>query len=367
MGKQKWLAVGTLMAALVCTSATPATIVRFSQGADGETNISTPWGDYTAVQQGDSVWVGTPAEFEHNRVAGIMRDHGSKEFNISGKGKRNNFIDATLPVTSVGNTAIASISISVLFGEKPNKRLGRAAKPAGTEYVSVLWLQDSATKISAALYDADAAVSYAPYKCIVESDLHVCEFQLPTQALSHKASIGFLARNQKPGLMSVESISMAQYTEYLGKRKSSPGEASSHEDRDALRQLHAVDDRVPARDPTDPVHYNLKLEICNAGLKQFGGPGQEISYPISLRIRGASYSFYPNRTIYNIYAAPVSIKSKPTCYAGLAKLAKNPTLEEPPAMGATLDVDYGISTDDVTGQQHQIQFSATVTDVLQMD
>ncbi|MFC6519722.1 hypothetical protein ACFQAT_07985 [Undibacterium arcticum] len=107
----------SMLFSLIAFPAISGTTIHFSQGPDGETQISTPWGDYAAIQQGSTVWVGTAEEFEHNRVKGIMADQGLKEFSISGRSKAGTFIERDMPTASAGNTQIASISTYVLFGE----------------------------------------------------------------------------------------------------------------------------------------------------------------------------------------------------------------------------------------------------------
>lgn len=241
--KTKILVLG---AALIVASATAfaGTTIRFQPGADGQTKISTPWGEYAAYRQGSTIWIGTAEEFESNRVKGIMSDKGLKEFNVAGNQK--SYIERDLPATAIGSTDIASISPFILFDVAPDKKLKRPVKPAGYEYVSVMWLQNSKQNITAAIYDESDKTAYQPFTCRVSADWHTCETLIPKAALNHPVYIAFTAAKQKPALVPFESLALGQYSNYLVQRRGMGKTPPTSEDLADQKNMHLVDARIPS-------------------------------------------------------------------------------------------------------------------------
>lgn len=248
-----------LLFSVIAFPAFAGTTIHFSQGAYGETKISTPWGDYVSIQQGSTIWVGTAEEFEHNRVKGIMAADGAREFKV--EGGKPIFVDRGASAF-VGNTEVTGIGVYILFGMPPDKKLHRPRKPKGTEYVSISWLQSTKTNIKEVILDRETQKTYLPYSCEALTDgtcygdgpehacknnfpEHVCETIMPRGALNHKVSIAFIGNKQKPGIVPVDSIALSQYASYMDGRKNMGAIGPSNEELEDQRSLHSVDDKIP--------------------------------------------------------------------------------------------------------------------------
>jgi hypothetical protein len=351
-----------ILAIILLRPASAGTTIRFSAGPDGETKISTPWGDYASIVRGDSVWVGTAAEFEHNRVVGIMKENGARPFRPDGK-KQEVFITSAAPEIQVGNTQVAGINIVILFNTEEIKTVRRPKKPSNSEFVSVLWFQDSDIKINPMFFDAVSGKSFSPYNCLAPEGMHVCEFIVKSDSLTHPISLVFLSPKQKPGVFKLDSLSHEHYAAFLLRRKMFKGSPLEDEDLKELISLRRIDPSIPEEVPYAPGNVNLKIEICGQDAAQMLDDNQLIAYPIEFRIQGRRYDVNNNATIYAMDKAPNRIRNKPSCMAGTAKLKSNIVNDAPPSPGDFLIVESATKTNKQTGQNLQFTFKAMIMEV----
>jgi hypothetical protein len=126
-----------------------AETIYIRPGPDGEIQISTPWGDYAAYDEGGGVyWVGTQKEFDRARVIGIMQEHGQRLSIVNEPGATATFVEAASYRTSVGPIALDGIVPTIQFSGKvvgPNAATARQ--------VSVLWIQRSSNVVTLAFYN----------------------------------------------------------------------------------------------------------------------------------------------------------------------------------------------------------------------
>jgi hypothetical protein len=215
-------------------------------GPYGGYRVSTSTGDYMVVVSGNSVWVGTEDEFDHERVKQLSARDGFTEFKVAGSDPHaTDFVSSGLPSVRVGNYRLAGISTDILFGEKPNKRLHRPTKPTDAEYVQMVWVQSLSTATSAIVYDKTMHVSYSAVDCGTGDAFHYCEFVIPTAALTHNATVFFASAGAAPGALPIESIVKATY-QSINDRNKPIGATPSAEDLAELRRLHEYDSSLPA-------------------------------------------------------------------------------------------------------------------------
>jgi hypothetical protein len=242
-----------LVAMFFCVSLAQASItIQILPGPLDGNRVHTPWGNYVVIQEGSTVWVGTEDEYEHNRATSLFNKMGAKSFTPEGQFKDGNFfIDSGALNTNVGFVKVDGISPGIIFGAKPNKSLHRPIKPADTEYVSLLWMQDKESSISAILLDKNSNKPFYPYTCGLHSYFHVCEFLMPRGSLTKPIQAIFTAKGHPPGVVLIDSLAQQDYNQLLKKLKpvNLPPEEASSDDQDELAQLHALDESLPEMIP----------------------------------------------------------------------------------------------------------------------
>lgn len=89
------------------------------EGPDGEIQVSTPWGDYAAYDEGGGYyWVGTRREFDRQRVIAIARESGSRLSTVNVSGADATFVQEGTLRARVGALDVDGLSPSIMFGAK---------------------------------------------------------------------------------------------------------------------------------------------------------------------------------------------------------------------------------------------------------
>lgn len=226
----------------------------------GGYHLSTTWGDYFIVPNGNEVWIGTENEYNHEHVVAVSRENGFREFTP------NSFVSTGLASATVGTNQIASISTEIMFGAGPDKKMHRPSKSADSEYVSVVWQQREKGFIQAQIFDKDRTQLVRPYRCFATSVFHICEFIVPSADLSDKGAFLFASKGVKPAFVPIESLAKSNYEMLADKYKPTGGSrfAISDEDRATLKRLHLIDNQVP----TDIPKPDYVTEIPNEPKKK---------------------------------------------------------------------------------------------------
>jgi hypothetical protein len=215
-------------------------------GPHGGYRVSTSAGNYIVVINGNSVWVGTEGEFDHERVKTISAREGFSEFKIAGTPRNEmSFVSSGLPSVSVGNYRLAAIDTGIIFGAKPNAAAHHPKKPSDTEYVSIDWVQNKVIETSAIVYDVERKVSYRANYCGTSGDTNHCEFVIPASSLTHPSSVFFASPAASPGVLPMKSIAYESYKSLVDNNKTIGSAHTSDEDLDVLRRLHALDSSIP--------------------------------------------------------------------------------------------------------------------------
>jgi hypothetical protein len=239
--------------ALIISQAAPPILAATSfswsvePGPHGGYRVHSSAGTYMVVFNGNSVWVGTEEEFDKVRVKSISAQSGFTEFNVTGGSKSDmSFVSSYLPRLKVANYRLADINTDILFAMKPSASAHRQKKPDGTEYVSIVWVQDKTTETSAIIFDRDKQIPYDASYCGRNDEYHNCNFIIPADALTHSATVFFASADGAPGALLLKSIANETYRDIVNKDK---GLRPSDEDLGVLAHLHKLDKSIPASIP----------------------------------------------------------------------------------------------------------------------
>lgn len=236
----------------MCASAGTSFSWNVQPGPYGGYRVSTSWGNYMVVVDGNRAWVGTEEEFENARIKDILRRHGDREISIDGQSKNEHtIVSKALPTVRLGNAELAGINTTILFGVPADKKSHRPAKAEGYEYVSTLWVQGNRRQqASVKIYDEESKKSFQPFHCeyIAEMTMHSCEFAVPRTSLTHKSMLIFTSRQAAPSVVPMSSIAFQHHRILIDKYKhsGSDGIVISDDDASDLRELHKLDSTVPA-------------------------------------------------------------------------------------------------------------------------
>jgi len=344
------------------TNAQAATVIHFSNGPDGSTNISAPWGDYVAVSIGNSLWIGTAEEYQRSRVGSISSELGFREFKVDGI-EKNSFVEKNALGTRLTNTEITSINTDIIFDANSINDIRRAKKPKGSEPVAVTWLQNSSAKVDPVFFHKGSGKSFYPYSCIQSQGIHSCEFKMPRETLVSPILLSFSAPHQKPGVLDLKSIAINQADQITRKNVNLGGQEMSDEDVKDFENLHRLDSSISLPVARNNVGKELQFTICGVAAQLFLDRNKVVSYPVNFSISGRKYISYKDRTIYSMMRKPTANGTNNGCLVGSAKLLKNVTQEEPPKAGEKLSVDFGIVSDAKTGEDKQFNFVSDIISV----
>lgn len=238
-----------LLLLLWSAASSGAETINVVPGPHGGYRVQTSWGDYIVVLDGNSAWVGTEDEYEHNRVSGMMAHSGYREAVVAIDGRTGKaFVDRDAPRIAVGDIEVSAIDLEILFGSTPNPKLHRPRKDAGEEYVGIAWAQSRAhPMLEMRWLDQKTNRQLRPYRCSESSPFFQCDFVVKRAALLNSGVFIFMAARQTPAAWAVGSIADAQL-EGLQRKVVDLAKhdiAASADDVETLKQLHALDPRFP--------------------------------------------------------------------------------------------------------------------------
>lgn len=265
------------------TSALAETIHVVPGPVDG-CKIITPWGDFIAIQNGSSIWVGTVAEYEDARIRSILKKNGEKEVKLEGISGPNNHgvVSTQLPSTSVGAVKLYNIYTTILFGAGPDKKEHRPPKPPKTEYIDIDWVQSQKASITPVIYDLETHETFKPYETVTSKGTHFSEFIIPRDSLGHKAALVFTYKKAKPGYLQLASIAQEHYKVFMFSINDKIKDKIDIYDNDVsvLKSLHQLDASIPSEpDESIPIAKKIDYEkLPNKGCPMEPSPhGKKIS------------------------------------------------------------------------------------------
>jgi hypothetical protein len=238
---------GFFVASVFSISCVASELITFSPGPIDGIRIHTARGDFIAVQQGNSVWVGTLEEYEKNSVATKINDMGGREVPQYGnKPNEHTIVNRRDLRVKLGSSQLNGIYTSIIFGVGADPKLHRPKKKNGEEYVAVNWIQSQKTNVNLTLLDKSIAVNYQPYHCTREPGFVNCEYLIKRESLTTPAALIFTQGTQNPAVIFLESIAKAHYRATVnalgfGSRKLEP----SADQLSDLKELHRLDETIP--------------------------------------------------------------------------------------------------------------------------
>lgn len=130
-----------VLAASVFAQAQAAMFGFVSGPEPDSTKLVTPWGDFVAVDQHDGeVWVGTPEEYEHARIQGVIHDLGFRKSCIA----RNEYTSKDSAQAHSGATCFDTITV------KPDKT--QTFQHSNDVDEDLIWRQNDAQQFDTLLY-----------------------------------------------------------------------------------------------------------------------------------------------------------------------------------------------------------------------
>lgn len=239
---------------LMVGNASADTVIRFSPGPDFSTSISTPWGNFIAVDNGSSIWIGTEAEYVNAKAQGILRSECYRELRVAGEASNvHHMVSSKRPSTMIGKIQLADIEAAICFQCKPGGDLKLPVKDAHSKYVEFMWAQSGPQKTDAYFLDSNKK-AYKPVECFtMDIGGRRCTFVLPDSAAGGPGTIVFLLNSNKPSALNIESVAQLRYADLRDSnaemRNSGAHLSWSAEDRQELKALHGLDATIPDTAP----------------------------------------------------------------------------------------------------------------------
>ena len=232
--------------ALVCLTfgTANAQTIQIHPGPGGNDRISTPWGDYVAVNQAGTLFVIPEADYAKGLIDGYARKNNQVAVDLVGMGLT--YVSKNGVNIQIGQTKLWDVYEEVVFGVPPNKRLGRPPKPRDSEYVQFVWMQQGKGKVQVILVIDGAELK--PNSCGMGGGFFHCEFTVPHALIPKPATAVFSQPNEVPGVWQMPSISSAYYNAMKRKYVEIKMPITAEDERDP-HALRALDPSIPAIAP----------------------------------------------------------------------------------------------------------------------
>lgn len=237
----------TLMGVLFALSflSAQAETIRFVPGPYGSTKIITPWGDYAAVFDGSTIWVGTLEELNDIKADAVMRSQGAKRISVEGEASNVRvYVDKDARSTVVANNQLHGITTTIVFGASASIKEKRPPKPVGAEYVNIVWTPSKPTPTKAMLHINGVAVS--PNECAGSAGFKYCEFTVLKEQLTKELFVVFYSQGQKPSAIKMDSLAKQHFSDLSLKYKRFKNEPIEKSDVNDLKKLHDLDNSLPS-------------------------------------------------------------------------------------------------------------------------
>lgn len=210
------------------------TIFIHSGPDQGEIRVSTPWGDYVAIDEGGgAVWVGTQREYDRARAIGIMQGSGFRLSSLpAAPGVTAEFVEEGSLRTNVGSIALDEIVPAVEFS-------GKVAGPNASAYqqVSVTWIQRSSVVVTCLFFNARTRQALTSGNSEdISDEWRNMVFSMPKSWLKRPIAIVFLAPRHAPGVILIDSFLWATYRYEVARVASFSSEGMEHARDDAIIQ-----------------------------------------------------------------------------------------------------------------------------------
>ena len=193
-------------AAVVLSLSVPVqagTTIQVSEVDGGGVEISTPWGDYVAIDEGAGIyWVGTYREYEHARAIGILKNDGLRVSTVQQPGSDVTFAQKASLRARVGTASLDSISPGIIFNSKTGD--------PDLRWVSVSWTGSAIPRC--VFYAPSTKRIYYPSQIDTSQPPFTAEsFVLPKTLLTKPIMLIYFEKGQKPAVLPIKSITKIDY------------------------------------------------------------------------------------------------------------------------------------------------------------
>jgi hypothetical protein len=180
-------------------------------GPDGEVQISTPWGDYAAYDEGNGYyWVGSQREFDRQRVIGIERESGFRLSTVNTAGADASFVPEGTLRAHVGGIDVDGLSPSITFGARIIDEHNRPVTNMRT--VDFSWIQAEGTTAALLIvYSPNDHLRYLGHSEAAGKGWYHETLDIYTKDLLRAVTLVLVAPHARPAVIGIHSIAAVDY------------------------------------------------------------------------------------------------------------------------------------------------------------
>jgi hypothetical protein len=185
--------------------------VYVHSGPDGEVQISTPWGDYAAYDEGNGYyWVGSQREFDRQRVIGIERESGFRLSTVNSAGADASFVSEGTLRAHVGGIDVDGLSPSITFGARIIDEHNRPVTNMRT--VDFSWIQAEGTTAALLIvYSPHDHLRYLGHSEAAGQGWYHETLDVYTKDLLRAVTLVLVVSHARPAVIGIHSIAAVDY------------------------------------------------------------------------------------------------------------------------------------------------------------
>lgn len=218
-------------------------------GPDGEIQISTPWGDYAAYDDGSGYyWIGTQREFDRQRVIGIARESGLRVSTVNPAGADASFVPEGTLRAHVGSINVDGLSPSIMFGAQIIDGHNRPITNMRT--VDFSWIQVEGTAAAGlVVYSPHDRLRYLGHSEAAGQGWYHETLDLYRKDLVRQVALILVEPHARPAVIGIHSITALDYDVATKSVASgaSLGIGESNEQMRHLQYLRMLDPSLAAK------------------------------------------------------------------------------------------------------------------------
>jgi uncharacterized protein len=265
-------------------------------GPDGEIQISTPWGDYAAYDEGNgNYWVGTQREFDRQRVIGIERASGFRLSTVNTAGADASFVPEGTLRARIGRIDVDGLSPSIMFGAQIIDEHNRPVADMRT--VDFSWIQVEGTvPTGLVVYSPHDRLRYLGHSEAAGQGWYHETLDVYRKDLIRPVALILVVPHARPGVIGIRSIAAIDYDVATKSEASDAalGVAQSSNQVHHIQYLRMLDPSLVAKPASPlpqvrvgsvPVPTATRAEVADSGQPQ----SYEYDGPVSDDVHGKGH------------------------------------------------------------------------------
>lgn len=252
--------------------------ISIRSGPDGEIQISTPWGDYAAYDEGGGYyWVGTQRDFDRQRVIAIERQSGFRLSTVNETGATASFVPEGTLRTHVGGITIDALSPSINFGTAVYDADTHKLYPS-MRSVDFSWIQAPGEIPAMFIWSRHDKTKYVSDEVqVVGNGWYIASYTIDKKDLLRPAALVLVARHARPTIIGVSSIAALDYDVATKSEASdaSLGVPASSDQVRHLKYLRQLLAQAPSRQQT--THQSRETSTAAAAADIAPTPASQVS------------------------------------------------------------------------------------------